>query len=106
MKDGTKIDYDVDTLKKYLYNDYTNLNVKLLDEYDLDLSLFYNPLVKPDVIMDEIPVDRLQELLDFSSVIIENSKAKKNYLFDTSNVKEFVSISTDLICGEIDKLMS
>lgn len=106
LKDGTKIDYDVDTLKKYLYNDYTNLNVKLLDEYDLDLSLFYNPLVKPDVVMDEIPVDRLQELLDSSSVIIENSKAKKNYLFDTSNVKEFVSISTDLICGEIDKLMS
>ena len=106
LKDGTKIDYDADTLKKYLYNDYTNLNVRLLDEYDLDLSLFYNPLVKPDVVMDEIPVDRLQELLDSSSVIIENSKAKKNYLFDASNVKEFVSISTDLICGEIDKLMS
>lgn len=106
LKDGTKIDYDFSTFQKYLYNDYTNLNVKLLDEYDLDLSLFYNPLVKPDVVMDEIPVDRLQVLLNYSSTLIENSKVKKNYLFDISNVKEFVLVSTELISSEINKLMS
>ena len=78
--DGIKLEYDKDEFTKYLYNDYTNLNVKLLDEYDLDLSLFSNPIMLPDVTMDEIPVHRFQELLDATSVIIENSKEKKEYL--------------------------
>lgn len=101
--DGTKIDYDENMFRKYVYNDYTNLNVKLLDEYNLDLSLFYNPVVMPKIKMDEIPIDRLQELLDASSVIIENSKIKKNYLFDLTNIKEFISVSCDLIISEILK---
>ena len=103
LRDGTKIDYDENTFRKYLYDDYTDLNVKLLDEYNLDLSLFYNPVVKPNVEMNEIPIDRLQELLDVSSVIIENSKNKKNYLFDMTNIKEFILVSCDLIIGEILK---
>ena len=103
LRDGTKIDYDENTFRKYLYDDYTDLNVKLLDEYNLDLSLFYNPVVKPNVEMNEIPIDRLQELLDASSVIIENSKNKKNYLFDMTNIKEFILVSCDLIIGEILK---
>ena len=101
--DGTKIDYDENMFRKYVYNDYTNLNVKLLDEYNLDLSLFYNPVVMPKIKIDEIPIDRLQELLDASSVIIENSKIKKNYLFDLTNIKEFISVSCDLIISEILK---
>lgn len=103
LKDGTKIDYDEQTFKKYLYNDYTDLNIKLLDEYNLDLSLFYNLLKKPNIEMDEIPVERLQELLDVSSLIIENSKKQKKYLFNMENIKEFISVSTDLITGEILK---
>ena len=103
LLDGTKIDYDENMFRKYVYNDYTNLNVKLLDEYNLDLSLFYNPVVMPKTKMDEIPIDRLQELLDASSVIIENSKIKKNYLFDLTNIKEFISVSCDLIISEILK---
>ena len=75
-----------------------------MNEYDIDLSLFYNPFIKPNIEMDEIPVDRLWKLLDTSSVIIENSKGKKNYLFDVTNIKEFVSVSSDLIIGEILKI--
>ncbi len=103
LKDGSIIDYDKELFQKYLYNDYTNLNVRLLDEYNLDLSLFYNPLVKPNVQMDEIPIDRLQELLDDASVIIENSKNNKEYLFDISNVKKFIEACTHLLCDELDK---
>ena len=104
LKDGSIIDYDKELFQKYLYNDYTNLNIRLLDEYDMDLSLFSNPICLPQVKMDEIPVDRLQELLDSAGLIIENSKTQKAYLFDVSNVKEFITVSTDLICGEINKI--
>ena len=91
------------TLKKYLYNDYTNLNVKLLDEYNLDLSLFSNEVVLPKIYMDEIPIERLPELLDATSVIIENFKEGKEYLFDIDSIKEFIESAVNLI---VDKILT
>ena len=101
--DGTILEYDKDEFTKYLYNDYTNLNVKLLDEYDLDLSLFSNPIMLPNVTIDEIPFHRFQELLDATSVIIENSKEKKEYLFNIDGIKEFISYLSEVIFGEIQR---
>ena len=101
--DGHKVKYDREMFTKYLYNDYTNLNIRLLDEYDLDLSLFSNPVILPNVSMDEIPINRLQELLDASSVIIENSKVKKDYLFDIDRIKEFINYSVEVIFSEIQR---
>lgn len=106
FNDGRMLKLDMESFRKYLYSDYTNMNVKLLDEYNLDLSLFYNPLVIPNVQMDEIPISRLQELLDSASLIIENSKEHKDYLFDITDVKNFITFSVQLICSEIEKIMS
>lgn len=103
LKDGTKLNYDLDTYKKYLYNDYTNLNIKLLDEYNLDLSLFSNEVVLPKIYMDEIPIERLPELLDATSVIIENSKEGKEYFFDIDSIKEFIESAVNLI---VDKILT
>ncbi len=103
LLDGSKIEYNKDEFTKYLYNDYTNLNVKLLDEYNLDLSLFSNPIILPNIMMDEIPIYRLQELLDATSIILENSKEKKEYLFDISNIKEFITYSSEVIFSEIQR---
>ena len=102
--DGHKVEYDREMFTNYLYHDYTNLNIRLLDEYDLDLSLFSNPVFSPNVLMDEIPIDRLQELLDASSVIIENSKVKKDYLFDIDRIKEFINYSAEVIFSEIKRI--
>ena len=101
--DGTKVDYDSKTFMKYIYNDYTNLNIKLIDEYNLDLSLFSNPINIPNVYMDEIPIEKLQELLDSASLIIENSKEHKEYLFDIYEIKKFIYYSVDIICNDIFK---
>ena len=101
--DGTKVDYDSKTFMKYIYNDYTNLNIKLIDEYNLDLSLFSNPINIPNVYMDEIPIEKLQELLDSASLIIENSKEHKEYLFDIYEIKKFIDYSVDIICNDIFK---
>lgn len=38
--DGTIENISVDRKINYFYNDYTNLNIKLIDEYNLDLSIF------------------------------------------------------------------
>ena len=80
-----------------LYQDYTNLNVQLIDEYNLDLSLFYEEFIKPETTMDEIPVDTLNILIDKMGVIIENSTAEKPYAFDLYKVLEFIDESSQKI---------
>ena len=99
--DGTKVPCPENIFNLYVYNDYTNLNAKLLDEYNLDLKIFYNELPEIDHIIEEIPMDKLYMLIDEASLIIENANRKKEYLFDTEDIKKFVSTSCDLILGYI-----
>ena len=55
--DGTIVECKGNMLSLYIYNDYTNLNIKLLDEYDLDLKIFYNELPPLKNIIEEIQMD-------------------------------------------------
>ena len=57
----------------------------------------------PNVYMDEIPIGKLQELLDSASLIIENSKEHKEYLFDIYEIKKYIDYSVDIICNDIFK---
>lgn len=38
--DGIVVESKGHMLELYIYNDYTNLNIKLIDEYNLDLKKF------------------------------------------------------------------
>lgn len=106
LLNGETVPQNEETYKKLIYSDYTNLNIILLDEYQLDLSLFYNEAIVPDIEMDEIPVDRLYKLLDYTGVIIANTKKEKAYTFSLENIKPFIEISSHLILAEILELVS
>ena len=41
-------------LELYIYNDYTNLNIKLIDEYNLDLKIFYNKLPQLNITLSTL----------------------------------------------------
>ena len=88
--DGTIMRCTGDELTKLIYSDYTNLNIKVIEEYDLDLSLFYEDFQIPDTEITEIPKEKLNILLEKMSIIIENSKEEKNYIFDIYLIKEFI----------------
>ncbi len=90
LLDGTVIFSAPTEMQSLLYQDYTNLNVQLLDEYKLDLSLFYEDFIKPETSIDEIPVDKLNLLLDKMGIIIENSKEEKPFAFDLYLVLDFI----------------
>lgn len=102
--DGTTVRCTESQMTKYIYNDYTNLNTRLLDEYDLDLKIFYNDLPKLNDIIEEIRMDKLNYLIDKTSLIIENAKTNKEYVFDISNIKQFIDISTKLILAKIEEM--
>ena len=104
--DGTVVDCKGQMLGLYIYNDYTNLNTSLLDEYNLDLKIFYNELPELENIIEEIPMNKLNIIINQMAIIIENSKKNKDFIFNIENIKTFIKLSTDLILAkiiEIDK---
>lgn len=102
--DGTVVKCSGNMLSLYVYNDYTNLNIKLIDKYNMDLKIFYNQLPKLSNIIEEIPMDKMGLLLNQMGIIIENSKAKKDYIFNIENIEKFITTSVELILGKITEL--
>ena len=102
--DGTNVKCIGNMLIMYIYNDYTNLNSKLIDEYDLDLSIFYKEPPKFNNIIQEIPMDKIKLIIDKASVIISNSKVQKDLVFNMDNIKKFIETSVDLILSKIQDL--
>lgn len=101
LLDGTIINATEEEITDMIYQDYTNINIQIIDLYNLDLSLFYEDFTKPHSCLDEIPLDKLNILIDKMGIIIENSKENKNYIFDLTGVNEFIEKSVQVILTEL-----
>ena len=101
LLNGDTLKCSKEEINKLIYNDYTNLNILLIEEYNLDLSLFYEEIEIPKIKFTEIPLDKLQIIVDQMGVIIENSKKSFTYSFNIDNVKQFINTCTDLISNDI-----
>lgn len=89
---------------KYIYNDYTNLNIKLIDEYNLDLKIFYENILPSENIITEIPMDKIQIIIDATGLIIKNTQITKPYIFDLIEINNFIKSTTNLIINDLKKL--
>lgn len=101
LLNGDNIRCNKEQISRIIYNDYSNLNISLIEEYNLDLSLFYEEVEIPNIKFDEIPLDKLQIIVDKMGIIIENSKESYNYSFNIDNVKPFIKLCTDIIGTDI-----
>lgn len=99
--DGTIINIPPDELSELIYSNYIGLNVKIIEEYNLDLSLFYKKFRIPNTKISEIPIEKLDILIDKMGVIIENSNNQKNYVFDIYSIKEFIARTKERILQEL-----
>jgi len=88
--DGDVLDLSLRERTNLLYNDYTNLNLLLIDEYNLDLKIFYNEFRKPITDITEIDCSKLNILIDNMGIIIENSTRDKRYIIEIDSVKSFI----------------
>ena len=100
--DGTKVDVSDDEnadyyYKKFFYNDYSNLNIQLIDKYNLELDMFYEKTPVFNNIIKEIPMDKIQIIIDQAGIIIENTKENKAYVFDMNLINEFIKLCSDYI---------
>lgn len=99
--DGTIENIPPEKKMEYFYNDYTNLNIKLIDEYNLDLSIFYEELPTFNNIIKEIPMNKIQIIIDQAGIIIENTKESKSYVFDMDVVNKFIKTSVYYILSNL-----
>lgn len=91
-------------IKDLIYNDYTNLNIKLIDNHNLNLDLFYNEIPLPKSKIIEIPVEKLHILIDKMGIIIEDSKEEKTFVFDTTDIEEFIKNTVKYIIRDVQML--
>lgn len=102
--DGSIVKCNGNMLSIYIYNDYTNMNIKLLDEYNMDLSIFYEDTPYLENIIDEIPMENIRTIIEKTAIIIENSKEYKDFVFNIENIKKFINTSTELILAQLKEL--
>ena len=87
-----------------IYNDYTSINLQIIDEYNLDLKIFYNEIPKFNNIIKEIPMDRINIIVNKAGEIIENSKITKDMTFNMENINNFINLSVKLISSNLHDL--
>lgn len=97
LLDGTIIQTTKDEMRNMIYSDYTNMNIQIIENYDLDLSLFYEEFQIPKTTINEIPIDKLDILINQMGILIENSKEEKSYTIDINLVNSFIETA----CKEI-----
>lgn len=90
-------------LQDIIYSDYTGLNTQIIDEYRLDLSLFYEEYTPPRTNFKEVPIDSLDILLNKIGIIIENTKTEDTYVLDFESIKKFINDCAETIVREIKK---
>ena len=103
-KENNKRKLTASALKNIIYNDYTNLNAILIDKYDIPLDIFSNPIDIPRSNITEIPVEKLDLLLEKMGYIIEESREEKNFIFDTKDIEKFIDDTVKYIIKDIQML--
>ena len=102
--DGTLVEYTEKTFKHYVYNDYSNLNNQLIDRYNFPMKIFYEEIPYIPNIISEIPIDRLNLIVDKTGILIEESKKGKKYLFKIDDIITFIESSKKTILKELDSI--
>lgn len=102
--DVTLVEYTEKTFKYYVYNDYSNLNNQLIDRYNFPMKIFYEEIPYIPNIISEIPIDRLNLIVDKTGILIEESKKGKKYLFKIDDIITFIESSKKTILKELDSI--
>lgn len=102
--DGTVAELSKEDIRKVIYNDYSNMNILLLEEYDMDLSLFYEEFDYPVIHIEEIPNNLLNIIVKKIGIISFNSKLAKSFVFDINGIKKFVEDASNYCVKVISNL--
>lgn len=97
-----KITYSA--IKQIIYNDYTNINIDLINKYNISLDIFANEFELPKSKITEIPVEKLGLLIEKTGIIIEESKQEKTFVFDMTDINVFIEETVKYIIKDLQML--
>lgn len=101
-RDGTKVKCVSDNMAKlYLYNDYSNMSFDIINEYGLDLEFFYKNKYYSNSIIEEVPYDKMNVLIDETIKILKHEPLTNSFLFDFNELKRFIDIIVDYIISNL-----
>ena len=103
-KDRTKQKVTSEALHDLIYNDYTNLNITLIDKYNLPLDLFSNDIKYPESEITEIPINQLPVIVEKMGEIIINSREEKTFMFDSKDIEVFIENTVKYIIKDLQML--
>lgn len=103
-KDKTKKKITYTAIKEVIYNDYTNINIDLIDRYELPLDLFANEITYPQSKITEIPIDKLPIIVEKMGMVIQESTEEKTFMFDTKDIEIFITNTVKYIIKDIQIL--
>ena len=87
--------------KLYMYNDYLALNIDLIKYYDLDLEFLHKNEYYVNNIIEEVPYDKINVLIDLTVEILKNKNKRTSVVFDFEDIKQFIDIAVDLIIAHL-----
>lgn len=90
-------DVEYTAMKSIIYNDYTKLNQRLIDDYFLDLYFFCNEIKYPKSKINEIPMDKLPTIIEKMGLIIQNVNTKKTVMMDEQEIINFIEVVSNQI---------
>ena len=103
-KNATKKKITYTAIRDVIYNDYTNINIDLIDKYNLPLDIFQNEIEYPNSKIKEIPIDKLPVIVEKMGLIIANSTEEKTFMFDTKDIEVFITNTVKYIIKDLQML--
>lgn len=101
-KKNTKAQLSYTALKNLIYQDYTNINADLMDQYNIDLYMFENEITYPESKITEININKLNVIVEKCGLIIKEAKSNSHpFLFDLSDINLFIEECTEQIIKDL-----
>ena len=102
--DGSEVNCHGHMAEMYIYNDYTNINQRVVEDYKLNLDFLYDDNIKFNDIIREIDINKMYLIINKTKEIYEGSKERKEYVFDMDNINNFIKLSVKLIEADLREL--
>ena len=75
-----------------------------MDSYNLKLDIFNNSTPVFANIIDEIPMEKIDIIINQVLLIIENSKTNKDLVFNFENIENFIKMTVELILSKLKEI--
>ena len=80
------------------------MNIQLINKYNFPMKIFYEEVPFIPSIISEIPMNRLDLIVNKTGILIEEAKNGKKYLFEMEDIFSFINTTKEIILKELEDI--